>query len=481
MDVISTVVQTLNDAVWSTPLIALCLVAGVYFSFRMKFPQVRLFKEMIRLLLGKEKSEDGVTPFQAFATTVGGRVGVGNIAGVATAIYYGGPGAVFWMWMIAFLGAGSAFVESSLAQAYKTRVAGEYVGGPAYFIEQGIGKKWYAVAFAICTILGPGVLMPGAQTYNIVASVNNAFGINTYLTGVIICVLLALIIFGGVKRIGKTAEFIAPFMSIAYVLVALVIIVINIQKLPGVIALIFTSAFGVNQAFGGIIGTAIAWGVKRGVYSNEAGQGSGAIVSAAAECTHPAKQGLIQAFSVYVDTLLVCSATAFMVLLTGAYNVSDGAGGFIVENVPAVPFGVKYTQVAVDGAFSGFGAPFIAISVFLFAFTSLMAYYYQAESNMSYMFPGSKNAKLAMRCIFIVSTFSGVVNTGELIWTCGDLGVGLMAWLNIIAILILSNKGIKLLVDYEEQKAKGIDPVFDPDKFSIEDKANVWRKNANKA
>ncbi len=471
------IVQAVNNAVWSTPLIALCLLAGIYFSVRMKFPQVRLFKEMINLLLDKDKSENGVTPFQAFATTVGGRVGVGNIAGVATAIYYGGPGAIFWMWMIAFLGAGSAFVESSLAQAYKTKISGEYVGGPAYFIEQGIGKKWYAVLFAICTILAPGVLMPGAQTYNIVASVNSAFGVNVYITGLIICVLLGLVIFGGVKRIGKTAEVVAPFMSLAYVLIALLVIIFNIKKLPGVIALIFTSAFGANQAFGAIIGTAIAWGVKRGVYSNEAGQGSGAIVSAAAECTHPAKQGLVQAFSVYVDTLLVCSATAFMILLTGSYNVADGVGGFIAENAPGISFGVEYTQVAVDSVFSGFGSPFIAISVFLFAFTSLMSYYYQAESNMSYLFPGNKNAKLIMRIIFIIAAFSGVVNTGEFIWTFGDLGVGLMAWLNIIAILILSGKGIKILKDYEEQIGKGIEPYFEPDKFNILDNENVWRKN----
>ncbi len=476
MNNIFSIIQAINNAVWSTPLIALCLAAGIYFSIRMKFPQVRLFKEMINLLLDKSKSDNGVTPFQAFATTVGGRVGVGNIAGVATAIYYGGPGAVFWMWAIAFLGAGSAFVESSLAQAYKTKISGEYVGGPAYFIEQGIGKKWYAIAFAICTILAPGVLMPGAQTYNIVTSINNAFGINVYVMAIVICVLLGLVIFGGVKRIGKTAEVVAPFMSLAYVLIALLVIILNIKKLPGVIALIFSSAFGVNQAFGAIIGTAIAWGVKRGVYSNEAGQGSGAIVSAAAECNHPAKQGLVQAFSVYIDTLLVCSATAFMILLTGSYNVVNEAGGFIAENAPGVSFGVEYTQVAVDSAFRGFGASFIAISIFLFAFTSLMSYYYQAESNMSYLFPGSKNAKFAMRLIFIISTFSGVVNTGEFIWTFGDLGVGLMAWLNIIAILILSNKGIKILKDYEEQRSKGMEPSFDPDKFGILDKENVWRK-----
>lgn len=340
MEALGSIVKSINNVVWSTPLLVLCSIAGIFFSVRMKFPQVRLLKEMVKLLTAPEKSESGVTPFQAFATTVGGRVGVGNIAGVAAAIYYGGPGAVFWMWFIAFLGAGSAFAETALAQAYKTKIDGEYVGGPAYFIEQGVGKKWYAVTFAICTILGPGILMPGAQTYNIAASMQNAFGISTYITGGIVCILIALVIFGGVKRIGKIAEVVAPFMSIAYILVAALVIILNITKLPEIIRLIFVSAFGVEQAFAGIMGSTIAWGIKRGVYSNEAGQGSGAIVSAAAECSHPAKQGLIQAFSVYVDTLIVCSATAFMILMTGSYNTIDANSNFIVENLPGVPMGI---------------------------------------------------------------------------------------------------------------------------------------------
>lgn len=482
MEALGSIITKINDIVWSTPLLVLCSIAGIFFSIRMKFPQVRLFKEMIKLLLSTEKSESGVTPFQAFATTVGGRVGVGNIAGVAAAIYYGGPGAVFWMWFIAFLGAGSAFIESALAQAYKTKVGGEYVGGPAYFIEKGIGIKWYGVLFAVCTILAPGVLMPGAQTYAIATSVFNAFGINTYFTGAVVCVLISLIIFGGVKRIGKTAEIIAPFMSIAYILVAVIVIGVNIKELPQVIKLIFVSAFGAEQAFAGILGSTIAWGIKRGVYSNEAGQGSGAIVSAAAECSHPAKQGLIQAFSIYVDTLLVCSATAFMILMTGSYNtVNEATGTIIVENIPGVAMGIEFTQVAVNGIFSGFGGGFVALSVFLFAFTSLMAYYYQAESNMSYMFPGNKTATLLLRLLFIGSTFYGVLNTGELIWTFGDLGVGLMAWLNIVAILILSKQGIALLKDYEEQKLKGLDPTFNPEKFNIEDEAGVWSKYTKKA
>lgn len=425
---IGEVVSFLESIIWSNWLVGLCLVAGIYFSVRMGFPQVRLLKDMVTLLVKGDASETGVTPFQAFATSVGGRVGVGNIAGVATAIAMGGPGAVFWMWASAFLGAGSAFVESALAQAYKTQQGDVYVGGPAFFIEKGLGQKWYAVIFAVATILAPGILMPGAQTFNIAQTMNNGFGMPMVVTGIAICIVLALIIFGGVKRIGKTAEVIAPFMAIGYVIMAFIIIGTNIARVPEVFGMIFSSAFGANAIFGGIVGSAIAWGVKRGVYSNEAGQGSGAIVSAAAEASHPAKQGLVQAFSVYIDTLLVCSATAFMILLTDSYNVlGEGGGAAIVEHLPEVPYGVLYTQAAVDTLFRGFGAKFIAIAVLLFAFTSLMAYYYQAESNVSYLFPNNNTAKTIFRLLFLGTTYYGVVNTSELIWTFGDLGVGMMA------------------------------------------------------
>ena len=370
-------VDALNNILWSKALIYLCLGTGLYFSLRTRFLQVRHIKAMVKLLFGGKASDQGITSFQAFALAVAGRVGTGNIAGVATAIAMGGPGAVFWMWMIAFLGAGSAYVESVLAQVYKVEVDGEYRGGPHYFIERGMGVKWYAILFAVATVIGMGFFLPGVQSNSIGSSMQNAFGISPAITGVVIVVLLGLIIFGGVKRIGRAAEMIVPFMAIAYMLVALVVIAVNITKLPAVISLIVSSAFGANQAFGGILGTAISWGVKRGIYSNEAGQGTGPIAAAAAEVSHPAKQGLVQAFSVYFDTLFVCSATAFMILITGSYNVHLG-DGFIVENLPGVGFGPAYTQTAVDTLIPGFGSAFVAIALFFFAFTTLMAYYYYA-------------------------------------------------------------------------------------------------------
>lgn len=417
MEFFTNLMNSVNGIIWSTALVALCLGAGLYFSIRMGFPQFRLFKEMVRLLTAQNKSGDGITPFQAFTATVGARVGMGNIAGVATAIFFGGPGAVFWMWCIALIGAGSAFIESSLAQAYKTTSDGVYIGGPAYYIEKGLKFKPYAVVFAIATVLGPGILMPGLHIYSIATTFNNAFGVNMIVTGVIFVAILGLVIFGGIKRIGKTAEFMDPIMCIIYVGLALVVIGLNITRVPEVFVLIFSSAFAIKPAFAAIVGSAIAWGVKRGIYSNEAGQGSGAIISASAECSHPAKQGLIQAFSVYIDTLVVCSASAFIILLTGSYNVQGADGDMIVSNIPSIQYGISWAQTALSSALGDWSGKLLAIIIIMFVFTSLMGYYYQAKSNMVYLFKNKKWAKPLIRTIFLASTFSGVLVNGEIIWS----------------------------------------------------------------
>jgi len=471
-------VDFLNSLVWSKALIYLCLAVGLYFSIRMRFFQVRHIKDMVKLLFGGQDSEQGVTSFQAFAMAVAGRVGIGNIAGVATAIAMGGPGAIFWMWAIAFLGAGSAYVESVLAQMYKEERDGQYRGGPAYYIEKGLGMRWYGVLFAASTVLACGVLLPGVQAYNIGESINNAFGVNPAVTGGFVVALLGLIIFGGVKRIGKAAELMVPFMAIGYILVALIIIIVNIKALPGVLALIFKNAFGLDAAFGGLLGSAISWGVKRGVYSNEAGQGTGPMAAAAAEVSHPAKQGLVQAFSVYVDTLFVCSATAFMILITGKYNVHKPGGGFYVENIPGVQYGPKFTQLAVETLVPSIGAAFVAIALFFFAFSTLMAYYYYSETSLAYLINNEKLRKILiniLRVLLLASSFYGTIRTASFAWALGDLGVGIMAWLNIIAILLLQKPALATLKDYEEQKAKGLDPVFDPDKLGIE-KVDYWKE-----
>ncbi|WP_331722128.1 alanine/glycine:cation symporter family protein [Alkalithermobacter thermoalcaliphilus] len=479
---VTQIVDTLNGIIWSDALVYLCLITGLYFSLKMKFFQVRHIKDMVKLLFKGSDSEKGVSSFQAFALSVSGRVGTGNIAGVATAIAMGGPGALFWMWAIAFLGAGSAYVESALAQVYKVEKDGEYRGGPAYYIEKGLGMKWYAITFAVATVVAMGFFLPGVQSNSIAAGINNAFGVSPYVTASILVLLLGVIIFGGVKRIGKAAEIIVPFMAIGYILVALIIIIVNITKLPEVIALVFKSAFALEPALAGIIGMAISWGVKRGIYSNEAGQGTGPQAAAAAEVSHPAKQGLVQAFSVYIDTLFVCSATGFMILITGMYNIVNPDGGFLVENMPGVAIGPAYTQKAVETLFPSFGSAFVAIALFFFAFTTLMAYYYIAETNVAYLINKGNNKVLinALRVALLASIFYGAIRTAELAWGLGDIGVGLMAWLNIIAIILLRKPAFDTLKDYEEQVSQGKDPVFDPVKLGIKN-ADFWLKyNAKK-
>jgi alanine or glycine:cation symporter, AGCS family len=474
---VETVVNFLNGIIWSPALIYLCLGAGLYFSIRTRFLQVRHWRPMVRLLFGGVSSERGLTSFQAFALAVSGRVGTGNIAGVATAIAIGGPGAVFWMWLIAFLGAGSAFVEAALAQIYKEEIGGQYRGGPAYYIERGLRMKWYAVTFAIATVFATGFFLPGVQANSIGAAMENAFSIPTWATGLAVVVLLALIIFGGIKRIGRAAQFLVPIMGTGYVLVALAVVALNVSEVPAVVRLIFTSAFGGGAAFGGIVGLAISWGVKRGIYSNEAGQGTAPMAAAAAEVKHPAEQGLVQAFSVYFDTWLVCSATAFMILLTGKYNVANPAGGYLVENLPGVTAGPGFTQAAVDSVVPGVGSAFVAIALFFFAFTTLLAYYYYAETNLAYLQKHAASRAMfnVLRVVFLGVIFYGTARSADLAWEMGDIGVGLMAWLNIIAILFLTRPALSCLRDYEAQLKAGKPPRYIA-KASGVDNAVCWRE-----
>lgn len=470
-------VNWLNGIIWSQGLIYLCLGAGLFYSLATRFMQVRHIKDMVKLMFDGKSSEAGVSSFQALSMALSGRVGTGNIAGVATAIAYGGPGAVFWMWLIAFLGAGSGFVEATLGQVYKTKQDGQFRGGPAYYIEKGLKLKWYAVLFAIVTVFATGMLLPGVQANSIAAGMENAFGIHPAITGIFLVAVLAFIIFGGVKRIANVAQIVVPFMALGYILVALIIVILNISQLPAVLSLIFSSAFGADAAFGGIIGSAIAWGVKRGIYSNEAGQGTAPHAAAAAEVSHPAKQGLVQAFSVYVDTLFVCTATAFMILFTGMYNVTPEGAPAIVNNLGDVEPGPVYTQQAVESVLPGFGAPFVAIALLFFAFTTIMAYYYMAETNLAYLNRTVKRiwSDYALKIVILGVVFYGSVKSASLAWTLGDIGVGSMAWLNVIAILLLTKPTLKVLKDYEDQKKQGKDPVFDPVKLGIKD-ADFWEK-----
>jgi AGCS family alanine or glycine:cation symporter len=467
------IINFINDIIWSKALIIICLGAGVYFSIVTRFLQVRYFKEMIRLLFVGKSSDKGISSFQAFAIAMSGRIGTGNIAGVATAIAMGGPGAVFWMWVIAFLGASSAYIEATLGQIFREVKEGQYRGGPAFYIEKGLGIKWYAVVFGFVTILSMSLLLPGVQSNSIALSVKSAFAIPVEITGGVICLLLGLIIFGGVKRIGKVAEIVVPFMALGYIAMAVIIILLNLTEIPGVLKLIIGSAFNLESTYSGVFGIAIAWGIKRGIYSNEAGQGTAPHAAAAAEVSHPAKQGLVQSFSVYIDTLFVCTATAFMILFTGQFNVINPEGGFIVENIPGVSIGVEFTQNAISQHFPSIGAGFVAIALMFFSFTTIMAYYYIAETNLSFLQKdgNQKWPKYVLRALILGATFYGSIRTAELAWTFGDIGVGLMAWLNVIAILLLRKPAIEALEDFKKQKDAGIDPVYD-----YEEMKKKWTK-----
>lgn len=468
-------VDAVNAAVWSPALVYLCLGAGLYFSVRTRFLQVRHLADMVRLTFSGRRSAAGVSSFQALSMSLSGRIGTGNIAGVATAITFGGPGAVFWMWAVAFLGAGTAFVESVLAQIYKEERRGEFRGGPAFYIEKGMGRRWFAWVFALTTVVAMGLFLPGVQAHSIATGIEVAFGTPRWITAAAVAVLLGSIIFGGVKRIARFAEIVVPFMAVGYILVACVVVAFHLERVPAVIALILRSAVGAEAPFGAILGLAVQWGVKRGIYSNEAGQGSGAHPAAAAEVDHPAEQGLVQSFSVYVDTLLVCSATALMVLCTGTYNVEDGKGALLVNGLPGIEAGPANTQSAVESVLPGFGAVFVAVALFFFAFTTLVAYYYIAETNVAYVDRrlGRPLLVQVLRVVLIGSAVYSTLRDASVAWGLGDIGVGIMAWLNIVAILILQKPALAALRDFEAQKKAGRGIAFDPRALGIEN-ADFW-------
>ncbi|MGX9418830.1 alanine/glycine:cation symporter family protein [Vibrio sp. RC27] len=490
-------IDFLNGIIWSPALIYLCLGAGLFYSIATRFVQIRHFSEMIRLLFVGKKSDKGISSFQALAVSLSGRVGTGNIAGVAAAIGFGGPGAVFWMWVVAFLGAATAYAESTLAQIYKEEDDGQYRGGPAYYIEKAMGQKWYAWIFAIATIIACGIMLPGVQSNSIGNAVEQAFGggelvetaIGTFsfakvLTGTIISIVLAFIIFGGVKRIASVTQIIVPFMALAYIVTAFVIILLHIGQVPDVFAMIIGDAFTPMAGFGAAIG----WGVKRGVYSNEAGQGTGPHAAAAAQVDHPAQQGLVQAFSIYIDTLLVCSATAFMIIITGSYNVHGPEGSFLIQHLPAdiAANSPIFTQYAIESALPGVGKTFVAVALFFFSFTTILAYYYIAETNIAYIRRTFKIDGLTfiLKVIMLIAVFYGAIKTANLAWAMGDVGVGLMAWLNIIGILIiffLNKPAMSALKDYEDQKNRGVEEyTFDPQKLGIKG-ATYWEERLKKS
>ena len=480
-----TVLGTINDIVWSMPLVILVLGAGIIFSFRMKFPQFRYLKEMFKIMASGKETEKGLSPLRAFVFTAARTVGVGNISGMAAAIFFGGPGAIFWLWVLALVGATVALIEAILAQTFRVIVNGEYRGGPAYYMEKGMKNKKvgriFAIVYAVVTLVSIVLLMPGVQSYNISHGISDAFGVPVIAVGVLFAALIAFTIFGGLKRIGTAAQRISPIMATLYVLMSIVIIIVNIQSLPQVFSMIIGSAFGADQVFGALLGTAITWGIKRGVFANEVGIGTSAITGAVGEVSHPVKQGLTNALSVFVGTFLVCTPSAIMMLMTGCYNVSDGAGGLLYEGLAGVSYGNGFVSAAIDTIFMGIGKPFVAIAILCFAFVALLAYYLYAETNMFYLFPAKKPAIFTLRICFVASVFIGSILSADTIWTLGDIGNGAMAWVNVIALIILGGLGIKIFKDYDKQKKAGIaEPEFDAKALGIENVSECWSAEATK-
>lgn len=485
-------VSKLSGFLWGNYMIILCLGVGIFLTIRLKGFQFRYLIPSIRLVKEKNTSSDGVSSFQAFCMALAGRIGTGNIVGVATAIAAGGPGAVFWMWVLALFGACTSFAECTLAQVYKERKLDTYRGGPAFYISKGLKYKSIAkpvaILFAFFCAAGNLFLIPGVHSNSITTSLENAFDLPRLMGGILLAVLMAVIIFGNVKRIATVSEYIVPVMSVAYIIMAIVVMMFNITKIPAMFGLIFSSAFGTNAIFGGMMGSAIAWGVKRGVNSCSAGMGTAPQSAAAAEVSHPVKQGMVQAVSVYVDTILVCTATAFMMIVTNCYNVVNAATGeFVVNHLgESVSAGAIFVQKAADTVFPfGLGSKLVAIALFFFAFTSLMAAYYIGETNILYFVGEDKKEKakpflMLLKVVFLCMVVFGSVKSGGLVWAMNDIGTGFMCWTNLIALLLMSGTVAKVLADYERQYKQGKNPVFDPEKLGIEN-ADIWTEEEMKA
>ena len=464
---LNTSIVFVNYFVWSYILVGCLIVCALWFTWRTHFVQFRMVGEMVRLLGEStgthDKGEKHVSSFQAFAVSIASRVGTGNLAGVASAIAIGGPGAVFWMWIIALLGAATAFIESTLAQLYKRRHADSFIGGPAYYILHGMHCKWMAKLFAVLITLTFCMAYISIQSNTICGAMDKAFSIAPVWMGVVLAVLSLVIVFGGIQRIAKVSSILVPLMAVGYVLLALVIIIMNIQLIPSVFRLIIENAFGFEQIAGGGLGATMMNGIKRGLFSNEAGEGSAPNVAATASTTHPVKQGLIQSLGVFTDTLLVCSCTAFVIIISGLYVNSTDSG-------------IKLTQIALESEVGTAGPIFIAIAIFFFAFSSIIGNYYYGEANVRFL-TQKPSAILVLRVITGgVMVMFGAIASLDLVWSIGDFFMALITICNLIAILTLGKYAFRLLDNYRQQKCAGIkSPVFKRDMMpDIEKDIECW-------
>ncbi|MBB3168656.1 alanine/glycine:cation symporter family protein [Simiduia aestuariiviva] len=451
---LASTVSSINGVLWDSILIYMLVIAGLWFTLRLGAIQFRLFGHMFTMMRGAGRSNaEGISPFQALATSLAARVGTGNLAGVAVAITLGGPGAVFWMWMIALLGMATGFVESTLGQFYKVKDAnGEFRGGPAYYIQMGLNKRWLAIAFSLCLMFGYGFVFSAVQANTIGDALNNAYGVAPLYSGLVMTIVAGIIVLGGLRAIARFAEFTVPFMGLAYVAMALFIVAVNINAVPGILKLIVSSAFGYEEAAGGFLGAAIN-GIKRGLYSNEAGSGSvpHAAAAAAPYPNHPVSQGLVQMLGVFVDTILICSCTAIIILLAGGASEEGLAG-------------IRITQDAMVNHVGSWGMDFVAIAIVFFSFTSVVANYAYAESNLHVFKLDHKPGKLALTAGYLCMVLWGTMAPLPTVWNMADMALGLMTVINIIAIAWLTPTVVTLLNDYLDQRSKGKLPELKLDK-----------------
>lgn len=463
----ATIINSLNNWLYTYILIVLLIGVGLYFTFKTKFVQFRMLKESIKVVIEPKEDKESISSFEALMVSTASRVGIGNIAGVSAAICLGGAGSIFWMWLIAMVGSASAFIESTLAQIYKVRdTDGSSFGGPAYYIQAVLKNRFLGGLFAVMLIL---TYMGGfnmVQAFNIVTAFEGYSFYSPFtpiIVGAILAIATGLCIFGGGKRLSKITSIIVPVMAITYILMALVIVVLHINLVPGMFATIFTEAFDITAIFGGFIGSCVMYGIKRGLYSNEAGVGSAPNAAASASVSHPVKQGLVQMLSVFIDTLLICSTTAFMLLCSGV--APD-------ESLKGVP----YVQAAVSNTFGHFGTIFVTFALFCFAFTSILGNFYYAEANLKYLnkTTPSKTMLTVFRAAAIVIVFFGAQLEFSIAWDTADVLMGCMALINLPIIVILAGPAVKCLKDYTEQKRQGMNPVFKASSIDLKDKTDFW-------
>ena len=455
------------DFLWAYLLIGALIVCGLYFTIRTRFVQFRMVGEMVRLLGDASGNKHKrISSFQAFAVSVATRVGTGNLAGVATAIAVGGPGAVFWMWLIAIIGGATAFVESTLAQLYKRRDGESFIGGPAYYILHGMHCRWLAVTFAVLMILTFGLSYNSIQSNTICSAMNNAFGFNELVVGCILAAVGTFIAFGGIRRIAHVSSVVVPIMAVGYFILAFVVVLMNADKIPHVFRLIISSAFGLEQFAGGALGMTMMAGIKRGLFSNEAGEGSAPNVAATAHVSHPVKQGLVQALGVYTDTLLVCSCTAFIILISGLYTD------------PSLN-GIALTQNALQSEIGSIGTIFVAIAIFLFAFSSIIGNYYYGEANIRFLTDKRWVVTVFRVLSGTVMVLFGAAASLELVWSLGDVCMALLTACNLVGIAFLGKYAFKLLDDYRRQKRAGIaSPTFTATQLpDIACDLDAWHEN----